>query len=147
MAREDFHFFYPIRVRWAETDAQGVVFHAHFLTYYDTAQTEYLRRIGLPYPEGLREIGADLVLVKATLECLGGVRFDDEIEVMTRVARIGRSSLTFAFEIYREGEEELLVRGEDVYVCVDADGGGSTGLPEALTDRIHAFESGSLTEP
>lgn len=136
--RDDFAFSHALRVRWAETDPQGVVFHANFLTYFDTAQTEYLRNIGLPYPSGLRETGADLVLVKATLECVDGVRFDDEIEVMTRVSRIGRTSLTFAFEIYREGEEEVLVRGEDVYVCVA--GGAACPVPLELAERIRDLE-------
>lgn len=142
MTREKFVFSHSLRVRWAECDPQGVVFHGNFLTYFDTAQTEYLRHLGYPYPEGLEAIGADLVLVKATLECLGAVNFDDEVEVFTRVSRVGSSSLTFAFEICRTGESEVLVRGEDVYVCIGQAEGSSTPLPAPLVVRIRAFEEG-----
>lgn len=141
MARSDFKFAYPMRVRWAECDPQGIVFHGRYLTYFDIAQTEYLRHIGLPYPQAMKDLGVDLVVIKATLECLGSAFFDDEIEVMVRVGRIGRTSLTFQFEVYRRGGDELLIRDESVYVCVDAENFKSTPIPEPLIQTIEAHEA------
>ena len=105
MARSEFTFFHSMRVRWSEVDAQGVVFNGHYLNYFDVAQTEFLRAAGCPYPNGLRELGTDLYLVRATLELHGPVGFDDEIEIGVRASRIGRTSVTFAFEVFIAGLE------------------------------------------
>ncbi|WP_258867994.1 thioesterase family protein [Alkalilimnicola ehrlichii] len=68
MAREDFRFLHPLRVRWVEVDAQGIVFNGHYLTYFDIAATEYFREIGIPYPSRLEEIGADLFVVHSAID-------------------------------------------------------------------------------
>jgi acyl-CoA thioester hydrolase len=140
MPRSEFKFQHDHRVRWAECDPQGIVFHGRFLTFFDITQTEYLRHIGFPYPGSLKAAGVDFVLIKATLECLGSALFDDEIEILARVARVGRTSLTFGYEIYRRGEERLLTRCESVYVCVGAEDFSSTPLPEPLVEAIRRHE-------
>src|SRR6267142_4899135 len=116
----DFVCVSRLRVRWAEVDMQKIVFNGHYLTYIDTAVAEYWREIGLPYPEGYVErYGADLFLRKATLEYLDSARYDDELAVGCRVAKLGRSSMTFHFEIYRGAKPEPLVSAELVYVNAD----------------------------
>src|SRR5882672_5771722 len=120
MPRADFVCVSRLRVRWAEVDMQKIVFNGHYLTYIDTAFADYVRAIGLPYPDGYVErYGSDIYLRKATLEYLGSARYDDELEVCCRVARLGRSSMTFHFEIYRQAEEAALVTAELVYVNAD----------------------------
>jgi YbgC/YbaW family acyl-CoA thioester hydrolase len=128
-------------VRWAEVDMQKIVFNGHYLTYIDTAVAEYWREIGLPYPQGYVERYAnDLYLRKATLEYLGSARYDDLLAVCCRVGRLGRSSMTFHFEIYRQPDEAPLVSAELVYVNADPSGMKAAPLPEELRERVRRYE-------
>jgi acyl-CoA thioester hydrolase len=138
MAREDFAAAHRLRVRWAEADMQGIVFNGHYLTYFDIAVTEYWRSIGLPYPETTADTGDEMYTVKATLEYHSPARYDDEIDLLIRCTRIGRTSLGFALEIWR-GEEHL-VSGELIYVHADPKARKGAPLPERLICAIRAFE-------
>ena len=141
MAREDFACTLELRVRWAEVDMQKIVFNGHYLTYIDTAIADYWRAIGLAYPEGYVErYASDVYLRKATLEYLGSARYDDLLTVCCRVARLGRSSMAFVFEIYRHGDNALLVSAELVYVNADPKTMKSAPLPQELRARISAYE-------
>ena len=141
MAREDFAASHRIRVRWAEADMQGIVFNGHYLTYIDTAIAEYWREIGVPYPQGyVDRYASDVYLRKATLEYLGSARYDDELAVCCRVARLGRSSMTFSFEIFREGQDAPLVTAELVYVNADPASMQAAPLPEELRSRVRRYE-------
>src|SRR5690242_19288639 len=79
--RSDFRFFERLRVRWAEIDAQKIVFNAHYLTYIDTANLGYWRALALPYAQAMERLGGDLYLRKATLEYHASARCDDVIDV------------------------------------------------------------------
>ena len=141
MPKADFVCAPQLRVRWAEVDMQKIVFNGHYLTYIDTAVADYWRAIGLPYPEGYVERYAnDLYLRKATVEYLGSARYDDLLTVCCRVTRLGRSSMTFAFEIYREAADAALVTAELVYVNADPSSMKAAPLPEELRSRIARFE-------
>jgi YbgC/YbaW family acyl-CoA thioester hydrolase len=141
MPRADFVCAPSLRVRWAEVDMQKIVFNGHYLTYIDTAIAEYWREIGLPYPQGYVERYAnDIFLRKATVEYLGSARYDDLLTVCCRVGKLGRSSMTFHFEIYRQGEEAALVSAELVYVNADPESMKAMPLPEELKERIHRYE-------
>jgi acyl-CoA thioester hydrolase len=144
MAKSDFWFFHPRRVQYAEIDAQGVVFNAHYLTYFDTALTEYMRALGYDYLNVARQSGDDFHTVRALVEFRGPVHFDDEIEVYARVARLGRSSLRFVLEIYRKGEEQLLTSGEVVWVNVNQSTHKSVPLPDKLVEKVVAREGDRL---
>ena len=106
MARADFSFFFPFRVRYAEIDGQMLVFNAHYLTYFDTAITEFFRVLPYDYQGQVERRGEDYHTVKTLVEYYAPIRFDDEIEVGVRSARIGRSSLTFGLEIHPKGPQE-----------------------------------------
>ncbi len=138
MPKQDFTFSHRFRVRWAEVDRQDIVFNGHYLTYFDIAMTEYLRALGFPYPDGLLEAGSDLFVVKATVEYKASARYDDQIDAYCRVARIGRSSMQFLFEIYRG--EDLLVTGENIYVNADPKTKEPASVPEFLRTAIKRFE-------
>jgi acyl-CoA thioester hydrolase len=129
-----------LRVRWAETDAQGIVFNGHYLTYFDVAITEYWRAVGLPYPAALAGTGVDLFAVKSTVEYVAPARYDDVIEVGCRAARLGRSSITFELAIRRDGQ--LLTRGEVVYACADPVARKSCPIPDRIRQAIAAWEPG-----
>lgn len=140
MPREDFACTHRLRVRWAEVDMQKIVFNGHYLTYIDTAVADYWRAIGLPYPEGYVEhYRSDMFLRKATVEYLGFAHYDDELEVHCRTAKLGRSSMTFLFEIWRAAGD-LLITAELVYVNADPRSKQAVPLPEDLRRRVLGFE-------
>jgi acyl-CoA thioester hydrolase len=141
--RADFKFHYKLRVRFAETDLQGIVFNGNYLTYYDVAWTEYFRAIGFEWKDILAT-GADTVLARTTLEFKSPAQFDEVLEVYTRVSKIGNTSMTFDFEIYPEGGERLIGTASSLYVCIDPKTLKPVRVPDELRSRIGKFEGNEL---
>jgi acyl-CoA thioester hydrolase len=142
LKRGDFWFFWPTRVRYAEIDAQGVVFNANYLAYFDTAITEYIR--ALPYKYGLggdAATGTDFHIVKGTVEYKAPIRFDDEIEVGVRTAKLGRTSIVYALAIFPKGGEAVLSSGEVIWVNTDLKAMKSAPLPAALIAAVKKREA------
>ena len=137
--KNDFRFYHSLRVRFAETDMQGIVFNGNYLTYYDVAWTEYFRAVGLTWQD-LLSLGADTVLARTTMEFKAPARFDDVLEVYTCVSKIGNSSITFEFEIYLQDEERLIGAASSLYVCIDPETLKPVRVPEQLRARISEFE-------
>ncbi|MCB1744131.1 MAG: acyl-CoA thioesterase [Gammaproteobacteria bacterium] len=140
MARAEFRFGYPFRVRYSEVDAQGVVFNAHYLTYFDTAITEYFRVLPYDYMGQVKQTGEDYHTVRTLVEYQAPILFDEDIEVMVRVSRIGRTSLSFVLEIHGADGEDLRATGEVVWVNTDQSTHRSAPLPELLLERLKAYE-------
>jgi acyl-CoA thioester hydrolase len=140
MSREQFWFFFPFRVRYSEIDGQGVVFNAHYLTYFDTSIAEYFRALGYDQYADSRTTGIDFHVVKSLIEYKAPVRFDWEIEVGARVARIGNSSLTFELAIFRNAGTDALVTGEIVWVYTDQNSHRPVPIPKSMRDLIAARE-------
>jgi acyl-CoA thioester hydrolase len=141
VAWDDFRHRLPLRVRWAEVDMQRVVFNGHYLTYCDVCVTEYWRAIGLRYPEDVLRHGADIFLRKATVEYHAPAGYDDELQICGRSARLGRSSLRFVVEMYRQNEHEVpLIEAELIYVNADPVGKQSVPWPQSMRDLIEAYE-------
>jgi YbgC/YbaW family acyl-CoA thioester hydrolase len=144
MAKDDFRCVHRLRVRWAEVDMQKVVFNGHYLTYIDTAFADYWRDMGFPYPDGyVDKYASDIFLRKATVEYLGSAHYDDQLAVLFRVLKLGRSSMTYAAEIWREGaapSDAPLLTGELVYVNANPQTMKAVPLPEDLRARIRAYE-------
>jgi YbgC/YbaW family acyl-CoA thioester hydrolase len=143
-SRTDYNCIHRLRVRWAEVDMQKVVFNGHYLTYIDTAFADYLRAIGLPYPEGyVDKYANDIFLRKAAVEYLGSAHYDDDLAVYCRVAKLGRSSVTFQFEIWREKPDAApaaLITAELVYVNADPKTMKAAPLPEDMRTRVRSYE-------
>lgn len=138
MARADFAFFHPLRVRWAEVDMQAIVFNGHYLTYFDVAFTEYWRATGLPGVMQQAEEGQEMFARKATVEYHAPARFDDMLDIGVRCSALGRSSMRYVLEIYRG--EEFLISGELVYVYADTMLRKGVALPEAWRVRLAELE-------
>ena len=137
-ARDTFAFFHPLRVRWAEVDAQGIVFNPNYFVYFDVGMTEYMRAIGYPYPERLKALGSDLFAVNANANFLASAHYDDQLDIAIRVAKIGRTSFTFGMAIFRNGT--LLVEGSLTYVNAMISTRSPTPLPEDFLACILAHE-------
>ena len=138
LPRDDFRFFQPLRVRWAEVDPQGIVFNGNYLTYADVAITEYFRAMDVAYPADLLKDGGDFFAVKTLLEYLAPARFDDLLDIGVRVSRLGGASMTFELGIWHGAEQ--LTSGEVVYVHADAGSRKSLRLPDWLRERVRGFE-------
>ena len=133
--REEYWFHFPFRVRYSEVDAQAVVFNAHYLTYFDTAITEYFRALGYDYLGEVARTGIDFHTVKSVVEYKAPIRFDEDIEVCVRVARIGRSSIVLTLAIFAKGSEDLRATGEIIWVATDQ----TTHQSVAVTEDLRAL--------
>ena len=141
MSRQDFRFSCVVRVRWAECDAQGIVFNGAYINYLEVAQAEYFRNLGfvLYDPDGRRHF--DTATVKATLEYLSPARVDDMMDIYWKVERIGNASLTTRCEIYNRASGDLLLRAEVIYVDYDSDAGVSRRVPDDLRTLVETYET------
>src|SRR3954469_5398263 len=115
MVRPPFSFSARTRVGFSDTDAQGVVYYGRYNPYFDLARVEYLRALGLLN----RQAGGDFVMRANDVEYFAPARFDDELEIYTRVSRIGRTSVTFEFAAYRLPDDVLMVTAHQTLVYVD----------------------------
>jgi len=140
MSREQFWFFHPFRVRYSEIDGQGIVFNAHYLTYFDTAITEYFRALGYDQYADSQNTGIDFHVVKSLIEYKAPIRFDQEIDVGARVARIGNSSLVFELAIFLKGGSDPLVTGEIVWVYTSQQSHRPVSIPGSMRELIAARE-------
>ncbi|MDX2005997.1 MAG: thioesterase family protein [Meiothermus sp.] len=140
MSPSEFRFLHPLRVRWAETDMQGIVFNGHYLTYCDVAITEYWRAMGYEYPKPVELLGIDFFVVKASLEYHAPACYDDELHIGVRMDRIGNSSMTFKLGVFR-GESHLIT-GEIIYVSADPHSRKPLRVPDALRGAVEGLENG-----
>ena len=131
---------YENRVRFAETDLQGIVFYGTFFTYQDEAVNEFVRRIDFPY-DRMQEHGFTTHIVHANMDYLAPARFGDVIENRLRVARIGRSSLAFAHEAHRQDDGNVLAEGSVTHVTVDLETDDPIPVPDELAEAITAWQS------
>ena len=144
MARESFSCRHQLRVRWSEVDMQKIVFNGNYLDYIDVAVAEYWRAIGLPYPHGyVDRYGNDVYLRKASVEYLGSARYDDLLDIFVRVSKLGRTSMTFSFEIARsqsDDSERSLIEAQLVYVNANPATMTPSPLPQEVRDLVTKFE-------
>jgi YbgC/YbaW family acyl-CoA thioester hydrolase len=141
MKKQDFRCLDRLRVRWAEVDAQKIVFNGHYLMYFDTAVAAYWRALAMPYHETMERLQGDIFVRKATVEYLGSARYDDLCEVGVRCERVGTSSMLFVCALFRG--ETLLVSGELVYVFADPATQTSRPVPPELRALFEAYEAGA----
>jgi len=142
--KSDFKFSWPFRVRYAEIDGQRVVFNAHYLTYFDTAITEYFHALPYDYMGQVHRTGEDYHTVRTLVEYQKPITFDEDIEVYVRTARMGRSSLTFQLEIHPKDVHDLRAMGEITWVNTDQTTHRSAALPKQLIKKIATFEGDSV---
>ncbi|MBL8280049.1 MAG: YbgC/FadM family acyl-CoA thioesterase [Pelomonas sp.] len=140
MKRTDFRHLESLRVRWAEIDAQGIVFNGHYLTYLDTAISGYWRALAIPYHDTMKSLGGDLYVRRATLDYRGSARYDDRLDIGIRVREFGNSSMMVDAAVFHG--EQMLVQAEMIYVFADPATQTPLRLPDTLRQVIHDFEAG-----
>ena len=122
-------FAHRLRVRYSECDPQGVVFNAHYATYFDIALTELWREAIGPYSE-MTDAGTDMVVAEVRVRYHAPARFDDVLEIAVVPTRLGHTALTTRIGVRLAGE--LVVEGEMRHVFVDVPTRTKRPIPDAV---------------
>jgi len=127
------------RVRWGDVDAARIIFYGAYIRFFEIAETELFRAVGLPYSVIFDEI--DLWLPRVHLECdfHRVAQLDDLLEVSVYVGRIGNKSMRLDFEVRRKGEEELVATAHFVLAAVRKDTFESVPVPDLLRQRLSPY--------
>ncbi len=137
---DGFTFSTDIRVRFADTDAQGIVHNATYLVWYEVARVEYLRTYAGGY-QALRDHGIEALVLESFCRYRIPARFDDELVVHCRC--VGLRGARFRYEYAITRGEELIADGHTEHACVDAATMRPTRIPAWLTEAIETAEGGS----
>lgn len=136
-----FRFRFRLRVRFAETDAQAVVFHGNYWVYTDTAVTEYFRAIGQDYFE-MVERGIDFTLAESKCRLYAGAVADEPLAVDVRTVHLGRTSFVTEFRITSERDGRLIALAHNGYVFVAPGGSSKLAVPDEFRAAVLAHEGG-----
>lgn len=110
-----------IRVRYAETDQMGVVYHANHFIWFEVGRVELLRQLGFSYRDMEREDNCFIAVVDARCRYKAPVRYDEEILVRTWLRNIRESVIHFGYELVRVEDGALLAEGETTHIVADAE--------------------------
>ena len=141
MKKEDFCFTHTFRVRYAEVDAQGIVFNAHYLTYFDCAITEYYRKLKYNYTSEVIRSNKDFHVIKTIIDYKKPILFDQLIDACIKTSKIGFSSITFNIGLFENKKKKLLALGNIIQVYTDQSTMISTKLPVNFIKKIKKFEN------
>jgi len=138
-ARPPFSFSAATRVAFSDTDAQGIVYYGRYAPYFDVARVEYWRHLGFESHDD-PALG-EFVMRAFNIEYHAPATFDDVLEVFCRVARIGRSSIVFEFDVVlADGTDRHLAQATQTMVNVDLGERRPVAIEEHMRARIEAFE-------
>jgi YbgC/YbaW family acyl-CoA thioester hydrolase len=132
-------FIIEERVRWGDVDAARIIFYGAYIRFFEFAETELFRAVGLPYSVMFDEL--DVWLPRAHLECdfRRAAQLDDLLEVSVYVGRIGTKSLRLNFEVRRKGEDELIAEAHFILVSVRRDTFETVTVPDELKRRLAPY--------
>jgi acyl-CoA thioester hydrolase len=137
--RQQFRFALPLRVRFIETDAQGVVHHTSFFAYAEAARHEYWERLGVSRFVMAQE-GVDDTMVEAQARYRAPARFYDRLEIHLRTAALGRTSFVCEFLVTRGGAESVIAELRTAHVMVDLRTRLPVPIPEFFRRAVVEFE-------
>ena len=133
-------FYFPVRVRFADTDLQGHVFFGNYFTYMDEAFMAYIDELGFAW-ETLGEMGLAVYYVDSGCQFKGPSFFGDRLNVHTQISQLGNSSLTAEMTVVRERDQAFVAAGYIKGVLVDTRIEKSTPIPETLREAIAKYQS------
>ena len=134
----DFHFETEVRVRFAETDAQGIAHNAVYLVWFEVARIDYLGRFRGGYP-GLRAEGIEALTIEADVRYLAPARFDDRLTIRARCGELRGARFRFDYSVEREGAQ--VAEGWTTHACVSVGDHRPTRVPAWLAEAIAGAES------
>jgi acyl-CoA thioester hydrolase len=110
-----------VRVRYAETDQMGVVYHSNYLIWFEVGRVELIRQMGLDYKKMEEEDGCGISVVNVHARYRLPARYDDELVIETRLLAARGAVVKFGYRILRVGDGAFLCEGETMHVCVGKD--------------------------
>jgi acyl-CoA thioester hydrolase len=127
------------RVRWGDVDAAGIIFYGSYIRFFEIAETELFRAVGLSYAVMFDEL--DIWLPRVHLECdfHRVARLDDLLELSVYVGPLGKKSLRLNFEVRRKGELEIVADAHFVLAAVNRDKFKAVRIPALLRDRLAPY--------
>jgi YbgC/YbaW family acyl-CoA thioester hydrolase len=127
------------RVRWGDVDAARIIFYGAYIHFFEFAETELFRAVGLPYSVMFDEL--DIWLPRAHIECdfRRAAQLDDLLEVSVFVGHIGTKSLRLNFEVRRKGQDEMVAEAHFILVAVRRDTFETVSLPDELKRRLAPY--------
>jgi acyl-CoA thioester hydrolase len=125
------------RVWFSDTDAQGIVYYGRYLPYFDHARVEYHRHLRQTVVARDRR---EFVMRASEVEYHAPARFDELLEIFIRVARIGRTSVTYECAAYRHDDDLLMVTAQQTLVLVDMEERKAEPVPDRWKQLVIAFE-------
>ncbi|NMQ20830.1 tol-pal system-associated acyl-CoA thioesterase [Candidatus Competibacter phosphatis] len=129
-------FVWPVRVYHEDTDGGGVVYYANYLKFMERARTEWLRARGFEQDVLLRDRRVLFAVRTLNMDYHRPARFNDLLEVVSRIAEVGGASLTFAQSIRRADSTEVLCDARVKVACIDAENFRARRLPRQLMREI-----------
>ena len=131
------------RVRWGDVDAAGIIFYGAYIRFFEFAETELFRTVGLPYSVMFEEL--DVWLPRVHLECdfHHAAKLDDLLEVAIYVGRFGNKSMRLDFEVRRKGDETMIAQAHFVLASVRRDTFETVPIPEELKVRLALYTTPS----
>jgi acyl-CoA thioester hydrolase len=127
-----------VRVRYAETDQMGVVYHANYFVWFEVGRVEFIRQMGLDYKSMEQEEDALIAVVEASARYKAPARYDDDLIVRTTLAGVRGPIVRFRYSVLRADDEMLLCEGETVHVVVGRDM-KMREMPQRYVDRFAAL--------
>jgi acyl-CoA thioester hydrolase len=128
------HHDTTVRVRYAETDQMGVVYHANYLIWFEVGRVELMRALGIEYKRMETEDDCHIVVVDVHCRYHASARYDEVILVRTRISESRNRTIRFSYEIFRNSDQALLAVGETQHVIC-----GSNGKPKLLPEKYRAI--------
>jgi acyl-CoA thioester hydrolase len=124
-----------VRVRYAETDQMGVVYHSNFFIWFEVGRVELLRQLGFTYKEMEQQDQCYIAVVDARCRFKSPARYDEEITIRTFLKNTRESLIHFGYEAIRECDGTLLAEGETTHIVTDANM-NKRALPEKYQKRF-----------
>jgi acyl-CoA thioester hydrolase len=131
-----------LRVRYAETDKMGVVYHANYLIWFEIGRTEFCRARGFSYRDMEENENSFLVVAESYCRYKAPAYYDDELVVRTHITELRRRSLRFGYEIIRVPDGTVIAEGETGHVVTDANG-RVRSLPQGFAELLLSSPSDS----
>lgn len=142
---DGYTFSTTVRVRFADTDAQGVAHNTAYLVWFEVARVEYLRAYAGGY-QALRDHGIEAVVLESHSRYIVPARFDDLLHVHARCLDVRGARFRYEYAVVRD-DGTLLADGYTTHACVDAGTLRPTRVPDWLVDAIRTAESSSASVP
>ncbi|HTG95507.1 MAG TPA: thioesterase family protein [Pyrinomonadaceae bacterium] len=132
-------FIIEERVRWGDVDAARIIFYGSYIHFFEFAETELFRAVGLPYGVMFDELGIWLPRVHLECDFHRAARLDDLLEVSVYVGHFGNKSMRLDFEVRRKGEEELIATANFILAAVKQDTFETVRVPDTVRERLAPY--------